>query len=97
LVISSEDLIRKAGNKAGFLRNRLPCLQIQKAFFVPSHPTTNLVIYWEDLIRNAGTSLSGKMGSSFPDSKMRSAVENGFRWKVWIEMVGSEPVAIEER
>ena len=39
------------------------------------------------------------MGSSFPDPKFSqiSAIENRVQWQIWIEMIGSEPVAIEER
>ena len=38
------------------------------------------------------------MGSGFPDSKkFRLAIENRFQRKIWTKMIGSQPVAIEER
>jgi hypothetical protein len=27
----------------------------------------------------------------------RFAIENRFQWKIWIEMTGSQPIAIEKR
>ena len=40
--------------------------------------------------------ISGTKGSCLPDSNFTSAIENRFQRKIWIEMIGSQPIAIEE-